>query len=122
GLAAIGKLHGEAGIATMGIVMGAVIPYANVASVWMLARHGNLGLLRELARNPLVLATLAGLAFNFAGLSLSSLPQQFLGRLSEASIPLGLLAVGAALELRSASGGHAGAAAYMLAVKLVAVP
>lgn len=122
GLAAIGKLHGEAGIAAMGIVMGAVIPYANLASVWMLARHGNLGLFRELARNPLVLATLFGVTFNLAGMSVPALPQQVLERLSEASIPLGLLAVGAALELSSASGGHAGAAAYMLAVKLLAVP
>lgn len=122
GLAAIGKLYGEEGIATMGIVMGAAIPYANLASVWMLARHGNLGLVRELARNPLVLSTIAGLAFNLAGLTLPSLPQQVLVRLSEASIPLGLLAVGAALELRSASRGHAGAAGYLLAVKLLAVP
>lgn len=122
GLAAIGKLYGQPGIATMGIVMGAVIPYANLASVWMLARHGNLGVVRELVRNPLVLSTVAGLAFNLAGLTLPALPQQVLGRLSEASIPLGLLAVGAALELRGASGGHAVAAVWFLAVKLLAVP
>jgi len=122
GLAAIGKLYGESGIATMGIVMGAVVPYANLASVWMLARHGNLGVFRELLRNPLVLATVAGVVFNLAGLTLSALPLQVLGRLSEASIPLGLLAVGAALELRGASAGHGGAAAWFLIVKLFVVP
>lgn len=46
---------------------------------------------------------------------------QFLGRLSEASIALGLLAVGAALRLRGESGAHL-PSSYLLAVKLLAVP
>lgn len=121
GLAVIGKLHGAAGIAMMSILVGAMVPLVNLASVWMLARHGRLGLARELARNPLILATVAGLSFDLAGLQLPGLLAQFLGRLGEASISLGLLAVGAALGLRGASGGH-GAAAYLLAVKLAAVP
>jgi malonate transporter len=93
-----GKLHGEAGIAAMGILIGAMVPLANLASVWMLARHGQLGVLREIARNPLILATLAGLLFNLGGAALPEVAGQFLGRLSEASIALGLLAVGAALS------------------------
>ncbi|MCZ7653080.1 MAG: hypothetical protein M5R42_00475 [Rhodocyclaceae bacterium] len=43
GLAVAGNLHGEAGIAAMGILIGAMVPMANLASVWMLARHGQLG-------------------------------------------------------------------------------
>lgn len=121
GLAVAGKLHGAAGIAAMGILIGPLVPVANMASVFILARHGNLGVWRELARNPLILATLAGLVFNVAGWTAPQVVQQFLGRLSEASIALGLLAVGAALKLR----GHAdsyGAGGYFLAVKLLAVP
>jgi malonate transporter len=98
GLAVAGKLHGEAGIAAMGILIGAMVPIANLASVWMLARHGQLGVLREIARNPLILATLAGLLFNLGGAALPEVAGQFLARLSEASIALGLLAVGAALK------------------------
>jgi malonate transporter and related proteins len=121
GLAVAAKLHGEAGIAAMGILIGAMVPLANLASVWMLARHGQLGVMREIARNPLILATLAGLLFNLSGAMLPEVAGQFLGRLSEASIALGLLAVGAALRLRGESGAHL-PSSYLLAVKLLAVP
>lgn len=121
GLAVVGKLHGAAGIAAMGVLIGALVPVANLASVWMLARHGNLGVLREIARNPLILGTFAGLLFSLAGLSAPEPMAHFLGRLSDASIALGLLAVGAALRLRGAVGSRA-AAAYLLLVKLLAVP
>lgn len=121
GLAVAGKLHGAAGIAAMGILIGAMVPLANMTSVWMLARHGKLGVMREVARNPLILATLAGLAFNLGGLELPAVGAQFLARLSDASIALGLLAVGAALKLRGESGTHL-PSAYFLAVKLAAVP
>lgn len=121
GLAVAAKLHGEAGIAAMGILIGAMVPLANLASVWMLARHGQLGVMREIARNPLILATFAGLLFNLSGGALPDVAGQFLGRLSEASIALGLLAVGAALKLRGESGAHL-PSSYLLAVKLLAVP
>lgn len=121
GLAVAANLHGEAGIAAMGIVIGAMVPVANLASVWMLARHGQLGVMRELARNPLILATLAGLIFNLGGGALPEAIGQFLRRLSEASIALGLLAVGTALKLRGEAGGHL-PSAIILGVKLLAVP
>ncbi|MCC6656668.1 MAG: AEC family transporter [Rhodocyclaceae bacterium] len=121
GLAVAGKLHGEAGIAAMGILIGAMVPLANLASVWMLARHGQLGVLREIVRNPLILATLAGLLFNLGGAALPEVAGQFLVRLSEASIALGLLAVGAALRLRQESAARL-ASIGLLGVKLLAVP
>jgi predicted permease len=121
GLAVAGTLHGEAGIATMGILAGAMVPFANIASVWMLARHGDLGLARELLRNPLIWSTLIGLSLNLAGIALPQAAQQFFGRLAEAAIALGLLAVGAALRLRGVPGGR-GSGGYLVAVKLLAVP
>ena len=121
GLAVAAKLHGEAGIVAMGILIGAMVPLANLASVWMLARHGQLGVLREIVRNPLILATFSGLLFNLGGGVLPEVAGHFLGRLSEASIALGLLAVGAALRLRGESGRHL-PSAYLLGVKLLAVP
>ncbi len=123
GFAVAGKLHGAEGIAAMGILTGAMVPLANIAAVSMLARHGSTGVLRELARNPLFLATLAGLAWSAAGLPVPQPALSFLGRLSEASIALGLLTVGAALKMRGAfgDGGH-GAAAWFVAVKLAAMP
>lgn len=123
GLAVAGNLHGAAGIAAMGLLTGAMVPLANVAAVWMLARHGSAGVWRELAKNPLILATLAGLLWNLAGWPVPAPALKFLGRLSEASITLGLLAVGSALKLRGAFGGGGyGAALWLSAVKLLAMP
>lgn len=121
GLAAAGKLYGTPGVVAMGILVGAMVPLANAASVWMLARHGKVGVLRELARNPLIIATLAGLAWNAAGLPLHEAASQFFQRLAAAAVTLGLLAVGAALRLRRGDAGGAGAA-WLLLVKLVLLP
>ncbi|MDI6747779.1 MAG: AEC family transporter [Rhodocyclaceae bacterium] len=123
GLAVAAKLHGAAGIAAMGLLAGGMVPLANLAAVWMLARHGEASVWRELAKNPLFLATLAALAWNLAGLTLPTPAGQFLGRLAEAAIALGLLAVGAALKLRGTLGpAGRGAAAYFLVIKLLAMP
>lgn len=123
GLAVAAKLHGAAGIAAMGLLAGGMVPLANFAAVWMLARHGEASVWRELAKNPLLLATVAALVWNLAGWHLPAPAGQFLGRLAEAAIALGLLAVGAALRLRGTLGVRGrGAAAYFLGVKLLAMP
>lgn len=123
GLAVAAKLHGAAGIAAMGLLAGGMVPFANLAAVSMLARHGETSVWRELAKNPLFLSTLASLGWNLAGLPVPEPVGHFLGRLADAAIALGLLAVGAALKLRGAIGSEGrGAAAYFLAVKLLAMP
>lgn len=101
-----------------------MVPPANLVSVWMLARHGEASVWRELARNPLIIATLAGTAANLAGFQPPEVLLLFLGRLGEAAIALGLLAVGAGLRTASAKvgAGATAAAVYLLAVKLVAMP
>lgn len=121
GLAAAGLLFGDAGIATMGLIVGAAVPLANLASVWMLARHGQVGLGRELIRNPLILATLAGFLLNLSGLEPPAPLLALLGRLADASIALGLIAVGAALRLHHVPGVQ-WVAFWFLAVKLLALP
>lgn len=121
GLAAAGLLFGDAGIATMGLIVGAAVPLANLASVWMLARHGQVGLGRELIRNPLILATLTGFLLNLSGLEPPAPLLALLGRLADASIALGLIAVGAALRLHHVPGVQ-GVAFWFLAVKLLALP
>ncbi|MFL6622409.1 MAG: AEC family transporter [Sulfurifustaceae bacterium] len=121
GIAIAGKLYGEPGIALMGVVCGVMIPLMNVVSVWMLARHGTFNVWRELVRNPLILGTIAGLVWNVAGLPVPYPAQQFLDRLSQAAIAMGLLAVGAALKWRRSVRGLS-SEVYILAIKLVAVP
>jgi len=124
GLAVAGKLFGVPGIAAMAIVVGVMVPPANLAAVWMLARHGEASVWRELAKNPLILATLAGTGANVAGFQPPEVLLQFLGRLGEAAIALGLLAVGAGLRTAGmkVGAGATAAAIYLLAVKLLAMP
>lgn len=121
GIAVAGKLHGAAGVAMMGALCGAMVPFANIMAVGMLARHGQGGLLRELMRNPLVLATLAGLAVNLSGVALAEPFQFFLKRLGDAAVALGLLAVGSALRWGEAGGQWAGSA-WLVSVKLMLLP
>jgi malonate transporter and related proteins len=79
------------------------------------------GLVMELVKNPLLLATLSGVLFNLFGFQLPDIAGAFLSRLGNASIALGLIMVGAGLRM---TGLHAskGIATWFLAVKLFAVP
>ena len=103
------------------LIVGAAVPLANFTSVWMLARHGEVGLWREVARNPLIWGTLTGFLLNLAGLVPPQAMQAFLGRLADASIALGLIAVGAALRLDGTPGVR-GISLWLVLVKLVALP
>ncbi len=120
-LAVAGMLFGSPGIATMGLMVGAAVPLANLVSVWMLARHGQSGLWREIARNPLIWGTATGFVLNLAGFVPPVPLQAFLGRLADASIALGLIAVGAALRL-DGTRGVGFFSGWLLAVKLAALP
>ena len=120
-LAVAGMLFGAPGIATMGLVVGAAVPLANLVSVWMLARHGEVGLWREVARNPLIWGTAAGFVLNLAGFIPPAPIQAFLSRLADASIALGLIAVGAALRLDGFSGARF-FAGWLVVVKLLLLP
>jgi malonate transporter and related proteins len=121
GLAIAGRLHGEAGIAAFGIIIGLVVPMCNIASVWVLSRHNNASLWKELIRNPLILATLGGVLYSVSGLPLPEVAQMLISRMGAASLACGLLCVGAALELKNV-GRNAGLISYFTAVKLIAMP
>lgn len=121
GIAIAGKLHGAPGVAMMGALCGAMVPFANIMAVGMMARHGQIGLWRELSRNPLVIATIAGLVFNLSGGVLAEPVQAFLSRLGNAAVALGLLTVGAALRWGNIGGRWAGSA-WLVCVKLLALP
>jgi malonate transporter and related proteins len=115
------RLGGEAGVALCAVVVAVAVPVGNAAAVWHLARHSGAGLGRELARNPLIIATVAGLAANLAGITLPEPVGAYLSRLGLAAIALGLIAVGAGLRLGGPSVDRA-FAAHAVAVKLIAMP
>ncbi|HVK95499.1 MAG TPA: AEC family transporter [Noviherbaspirillum sp.] len=119
-LAIASRLSGEQGTSLMALIIGFAVPLCNMAAVHALV-HKSGGLLRELAKNPLLIATAAGMAFNLLGLHLPEIVGATLSRMANASLALGLITVGAGLRL---SGLHEakGIAAYFLAVKLLALP
>jgi predicted permease len=91
-----------------------------MAAVHALVSKGG-GLLKEMARNPLLMATASGMAFNFAGLQIPEIVGATLSRMANASIAVGLIAVGAGLRLSGLSEAK-GMALYFTAVKLLALP
>ncbi|MGY6269904.1 AEC family transporter [Achromobacter denitrificans] len=121
GLALSASLGGPQGQTVMALIVGFAVPMANLAAVYGLARHSGGGLLRELARNPLLISTLLGLACNLAGLHLPGPVDTVLARLGAAAIALGIICVGASLSWEGGKG-HGRLIAWMLAVKLLALP
>lgn len=121
GLAIAGGLHGQSGLAAIGFLMGFMVPLANVASVLMLARHSESHWLKEILLNPLIIATAGGISFSLIGLSLPIKLNTTLSLLSQASLPMGLIAVGAGLRIQGLHN-HFGTLWYGIVVKLLILP
>ncbi len=121
GLAIAGSLFGTPGVALAALLLGVMIPLANFGAVAVLARHSERGFAAELAQHPLVVSSLAGFAWNLAGLPLPGFADQTLGLLAQTALPAGLLSVGAAMRIEKGQGPVA-AHIWWLAVKLGAVP
>lgn len=105
GLGAVAALFGPAGVTSFAFAIALCVPVLNVLCVLVLARHATRhgplhwrGQIRLLAANPLILACLFGLFLNLSGLPLPGGIGATLDLFARASIPLGLLAVGAGLE------------------------
>ena len=121
GLALAQSLAGPRGVALMALIIGICVPLANTFAVYALARHRQTGVLREMAMNPLILATVSGLIANFFGFEMPTLLETFLTRLGSASLALGLLCIGAGLTFASVHE-ERWAMGYFVTVKLMAMP
>jgi hypothetical protein len=121
GLAIAVNIHGPQGIAAFGLLMGFMVPLANVAAVWMLAKHGEGNFLKEILLNPLVISTVAGIGFSLSGLELAKPVRDTFGLLAQASLPMGLVAVGAGLRLRGISH-HKGLLWLTVVFKILVLP
>ncbi|CAG0949154.1 hypothetical protein BURK1_00088 [Burkholderiales bacterium] len=120
-LAVAARLGGADAVALASLVVGLMVPVVNVAAVGMLARGHAGRIALEIVRNPLVIATLAGIGWNLASLPLPQVPARVLELAADGALPLGLLAVGAALRF-GRGGLPLPALAWFHAVKLVALP
>ncbi|NBU67001.1 MAG: AEC family transporter [Betaproteobacteria bacterium] len=109
GLALAERLGGAEGVALFSIMI------AVQQTLW-----------RELARNPLIIATLGGLLWRALDGPLPEIVQSSLSRLGQAALPLGLLCVGAALRWPRAqqgiSVGDRWLALGLTSIKLIVMP
>ncbi|WP_341685100.1 AEC family transporter [Limnohabitans sp.] len=121
GLALAERLAGAQGLQLVSVLIGVCVPLFNVGAVWPMARHANLHIWRELARNPLILATLSGLLANLAGFQIPERSAPTLSRIGAASVALGLMAAGAGMQLGSLRQGQL-LSVLVLGIKHLAMP
>ena len=103
-LSIVGLLYGDAGVTYMAITMAVIIPPLNIINVAVLARFGeskrNLwGVMGRLIRNPFILASLSGAGLNLTGIGLPAPFYEVFTILGGGALGLGLLTVGAGLQL-----------------------
>ncbi|WP_043704886.1 AEC family transporter [Leptothrix cholodnii] len=120
-LALAERLGGAPAVAWIALLIALCVPLCNLGAVWSLSRHGGQNTLRELLHNPLILATVAGLIANLAGLRLPPTVDITLSRIGAAALPLGLMAVGAGLQFGGLQKAP-GLAAGLLAIRHAVLP
>lgn len=100
-LALADKIAGPQGLLMIAVLIGVCVPLFNVGAVWPMARHANKGFVRELVRNPLIIATASGLVANLLGFTVPPWLEPTVNRIGQASLALGLMAAGAGMQLGS---------------------
>jgi len=115
------RLAGAQGLLLIAVLIGVCVPLLNVASVWPMARHAQIGFGRQLVRNPLIIATVSGLLANILGLEIPDWAAPTLTRIGGAALALGLMAAGAGMQFSTFSRGKL-LATSVLAIRHLALP
>jgi len=108
GLAAAFALFGDAGLTLAAVVMAILIPLINVLCVTVLVAFADNGqknwrtVVSGIIRNPLILSCVAGMLVNVSGIGLHAGVSDTLLLFGRASLPLGLMALGAGLDIAAA--------------------
>ena len=118
--------YGADTIALGALFIGFMVPFINVVCVWVLAKYGDggastHGMASEMARNPLIIACLAGIAVNVSGLGLAVPFEPLFDLLGKAAPPVGLRCVGAGLDIVAARAGRLWVV-FSAALKLAVMP
>ncbi|GGB58848.1 transporter [Roseibium aquae] len=106
-LAIADSLLGEQGVAIIAVGMAVMIPLLNVLSILVLSRYAHAEpptlakTLKDLGTNPFILSIAAGLAVNAAGLPIPGPLDDTLTIIGSAALPVGIMCVGAGLDLAS---------------------
>ncbi len=126
-MAVIDKLIGPSGIALLAVAFAIIIPYLNVANVMAIAASVGrtpptpASILRELARNPFILAIIIGLMLHFASLKPPDAVMTALDLLGRAALGISLLIVGAGLSWQAVARARMGVSASVV-LRLLGMP
>ena len=120
-LALAERLLGAEGLLLISLLIGFCVPLFNMGAVWPMARHGENSFLKEIIRNPLILATSGGLLFNLLGFRIPAFMDPSLSRIGAASLALGLMSAGAGMELKALNQGKL-LGGLVLTIKHLLVP
>jgi len=106
-LAIADNIAGEIGLAMLAVAMVFMIPVLNVASILVLSHYASgttpsgAKILRDLYTNPFIVAIGAGVLMNVSGIALPLVIEDTLEIFSRAALPIGIICVGAGLDLGS---------------------
>lgn len=118
---------GQAAVQATAVAVAVFVPLANLLCVSVLVRYAGAGpaslrrALFAIAKNPLILAILAGAALNLGGIGAPPVIGPMLEILGTAALALGLLAVGAGLDFSTVRRSSRVVAGATL-LKLIAMP
>ena len=115
GLALADRLAGPVGLQWIAVLIGVCVPLFNMGAVWPMVRHAERGFVRELVRNPLIIATASGLVVNLLGYTIPAWLEPTVSRIGAASLALGLMSAGAGMRLGALARGK------VLAVSVLAI-
>ncbi|MBD8890080.1 AEC family transporter [Roseibium litorale] len=106
-LAIADNVVGKEGLGILAIAMVFMIPLLNIMSILVLSHYASgtapsaLKILRDLFTNPFILSIGAGILVNLSGIALPGALDSTLEIFGRASLPIGIICVGASLDLSS---------------------
>jgi len=109
-LAAAGMLLGDEGLSLIAIAMAVKVPLLNLLCILMFSLvAGNepvrlKPVLRAIVSNPLIIGSVVGMVWSYFRIGFHPLLAGILEPLSELALPLGLMTVGAGLQLKALRG------------------
>jgi malonate transporter and related proteins len=107
GLSIANAFYSTQGLAASALAIAIIVPLVNTTCVLMLAWFGSApkrgwrGVFDAFLKNPLIIGAFVGIGLNLVGLGVPPPLGSMAEILADAALPLGLLAVGAALQLNA---------------------
>src|SRR5699024_7485760 len=111
---------GSSAQTTMAVIVGFSVPLVNIAAVHALARQQS-GLLKQILKNPLILATMAGLICNLGNIPIPVPIETSISRLGAGALGMGLLCVGTSLS-RNGMQDSPPLTVWMVTIRLLIMP